>query len=376
MNGVSLLPDLPIGARVLIVRLRSLGDIVLLTPSLRLLKEWRPDLRFSVVAEKRFHPLLAGNPNLEEVLDAGEGRCWQKPARELRAALDLRKRNFSLCVNLHGGPTSAFLTRLSGARWKAGFEHFRNSGLYDILIPDARRILNQAIVHTAEHQASAFFWLGLPRRRIPAAELFVSPAAEARWNEVLKRLEVTEYALLHPPALYATKAWPAERFARLGRYFEEEMALSTVFSCGPGESPSLDEVESASGHPIRRLDQPELSVFMASISRARLFVGNDSGPAHMAAAFERPLVVIFGSSNSKIWHPWAGSRIEADGPSLGAESSFRVVENAYECNPCPGDRCYRFAQPECILSITFEQVRAAVDSLLNPVSGASGLRST
>lgn len=376
MNAASLLPDLPLGARILLIRLRSLGDIVLLTPSLRLLKEWRPDLRLSVVAETRFQPLLEGNPNIEEVLSLGEGSSWQKMAGQLRAVRDLRKKKFALCVNLHGGPTSAFLTRLSGAHWKAGFEHFRSRGIYDFLIPDARSILNQPIVHTVEHQASAFFWLGLPRRRIPAAELFVSPSAQARWNEERQRLGVAQYALLHPPALYATKEWPAERFAQLGRYLEEEMALPPVFSCGPGESRSLDKVENASGHSIRRLDQPELATFMAAIAGSRLFVGNDSGPAHMAAAFGKLLVVIFGSSNSKIWRPWRGSKSEEAEPSSGTECSFRVVQNAYECNPCPGDRCYRFARPECILSVTFEQVKAAVESLLKPVSEAGGTTQT
>lgn len=372
MNPASLLPNLPLGARIVLIRLRSLGDIVLLTPSLRLLKEWRPDLRLSVVIETRFHALLAGNPNVDEVLGAGEGSGWQKTVAQLRAARGLRKRKFALCINLHGGPTSAFLTRLSGARWKAGLKHFRSRGIYDFLVPDARNILNQPIVHTAEHQASAFFWLGLPRQPIPMAELFVSPSAQARWNEERRRLGIAQYALLHPPALYATKEWPAERFAQLGRYLEEEMALTPIFSCGPGESRCLDNVENASGHSIRRLDQPELPTFMAAIAGARLFVGNDSGPAHMAAALRRHLVVIFGSSNSKIWGPWPGSKSEEAEPSSGAECLFRVAQNAYECNPCPGDRCYRFRRPECILSVTFEQVRREVEWLLKPVSEARG----
>ena len=73
MNAASLLPDLPAGARILILRLRSIGDIILLTPTLRLLKEWRPDLRISVMVESRFRDLLQGNPAVEEILIPGEG---------------------------------------------------------------------------------------------------------------------------------------------------------------------------------------------------------------------------------------------------------------------------------------------------------------
>ena len=74
----------------------------------------------------------------------------------------------------------------------------------------------------------------------------------------------------------------------------------------------------------------------------------------MAAALARPVVVIFGSSSSPIWGPW---------PRHGANRA-RVVQNPFECNPCPGDRCYRFDKPECILSVTFDQVKAAVEGVL------------
>jgi heptosyltransferase III len=351
----SLLPSLPSGARILIVRLRSIGDIVLLTPALQLLKQWRPDLFVSVVLDARFRALLDGNPDVAEMLGAPEGPGPQKIASRGRLLRQLRLRQFALCVNLHGGPTSTLLTRFSAARWKAGFEHFRAQRIYDLSIPDARKILQQESVHTAEHQASAFFWLGLPRRPVPRARLFASPESRNRWRE--KRIELglpegRAYALIHPTALYATKQWPPEHFARLGGYLEREAGLVPVFSCGPGESATLEAVEQAACTPIRRLQNTPLAEFIAALEGARLFVGNDSGPAHISAALGRPSVIIFGSSSSAIWGPWP------------RDGTGEVVQNFWECNPCPGDRCYRFAQPECILSIRFEQVRAAVEAVL------------
>ncbi len=105
MNAASLLPDLPAGARILILRLRSIGDIILLTPTLRLLKEWRPDLRISVMVESRFRDLLQGNPAVEEILIPGEGSGVRNLLSRLAVIRGLRRRGFSLCVNLHGGPT-------------------------------------------------------------------------------------------------------------------------------------------------------------------------------------------------------------------------------------------------------------------------------
>ncbi|MGH9355521.1 MAG: glycosyltransferase family 9 protein [Terriglobia bacterium] len=363
MNPASLLPGLPGQSRILILRLRSMGDIVLLTPALRLLRDWRSDLHVSVLVESRFSALLEGNPCVDQTLFMAQESGWRKLRDQARLVRDLRARKFALCLNLHGGPTSAFLARFSGARWKVGFEHFRRRRTYDVMVPDARRILSQAVVHTAEHQAAAIFWLGAPRRAVPPSELFVTGAGRIGWQKERTRLGIAygrDYALLHPAALYLTKQWPAQRFAQLGRYLETEWGMAAVFTCGPGEGRCLDEVERASGRPISRIDAPALATLIAAIAEARVFVGNDSGPAHVAAALGVPPVIIFGSSNSNIWGPWMGSE-----PSSGTRVlSFQTVQNPYECNPCPGDRCYRYPRPECILSVTFEQVRCAVGSVL------------
>jgi heptosyltransferase-3 len=358
MNAASLLPDLPPGARILLIRLRSIGDIILLTPALRLLKEWRPDLRISVMVESRFCELLQGNPAVEEILTPGEGSGWRKFSSRYEVIRGLRKRAFSVCMNLHGGPTSRQFVRWSGARWHVGFAHFRGSRLYHILVPDARTILSRPSLHTAEHHVAAFFYLGLPRKEIPRAQLWSGAGQATWWDAKRQSLGIASgqpYAIVHPTALYKTKEWAPERFAQLGEYLEKQASVTPVYSCGPGESPALDAVEKASGSTIRRLEGASLGQFAAALAGARLFVGNDSGPAHMAAALARPVVVIFGSSSSTIWGPW---------PRETPNRAARVVQNFFDCNPCPGDRCYRFEKPECILSVTFDQVKDAVKAVL------------
>jgi ADP-heptose:LPS heptosyltransferase len=358
MNAASLLPSLPFGARILILRLRSIGDIVLLTPTLRLLKEWRPDLRISVMVESRFRELLQGNPAVEEILTPGEGSGGRHLLSRLAVIRELRHRHFALCVNLHGGPTSRLFTRWSAAPWRVGFAHFRGASLYNILVPDARTILNKPSLHTAEHQAAAFFYLGLPQKEIPRAQIFAGAEHAAWWDARRARLGISvgqPYAIVQPTASYKTKEWAPEGFAKVGEHLERQAGIAPVYSCGPGEAAVLDAVEKAAGAPLRRLEGISLAQFAAALEGARIFVGNDSGPAHMAAALSRPVVVIFGSSSSPIWGPW---------PQQASHPAARVVQNPFDCNPCPGDRCYQYAGPECILSVTFEQVRGAVDEVL------------
>jgi len=138
--------------------------------------------------------------------------------------------------------------------------------------------------------ASAFFALGVPNGPIPRAELFISdsprstdPAFEGH------------YAVLHPFASEPSKQWPADRFCEVARYLKL-WHINPVFLAGPS-----DDAAPFRAHSVWRGD---LESAKALVSGAAFFIGNDSGPAHIAAAFGRPTVVLFGSSNPAIWSPW------------------------------------------------------------------------
>ncbi len=259
------------GSRVAVIRLRSLGDCVLTTPGIALLDQARPDLEIGVAVEARFADVFAGNPRVKKTL----APKWQA----------VRAWNPALCVNLHGGTRSQWITALSGARWRAGFAHHATTLAYNFKIPRAQKVLGvHRRVHTAEHLASAFFALGVPVSAVPRAELFSSE------SPIQER-----HAVLHPFASAAEKQWPAERFAEVARYLRL-WKITPVFLAGPG-----DDVAPFREHAILR---GSLNEVKAVLSNAALFVGNDSGPAHMAAAFGVPSVVLFSTSDPAIWEPW------------------------------------------------------------------------
>ncbi len=314
-----------------------MGDTVLTTPALRLLKSFRPDLSITAVVERPFIPLLEGNSDLVDLIpvDGGGGA-------KLRAAAAIRRRKPALCLNLHGGSTSAWMTALSGARFKAGSAHFRPGFPYNVRIPRAQEILGRGAddaVHTAEHHASAMFFLGVPKAPVPRAVLSASPETPGRPEP---------YAVVHVGAAYATKQWPVEHFRRLALNLRDNRGLDAVIVAGPGQSELLGGF---TGFDCR--DGLNLNELKSLVAGAALFVGNDSGPAHMAAAFGIPSAVIFGSSNSSVWRPW--------------RTEHEVIETAWDCKPCPGDRCYEFDEPRCILSVEVANVEAAMDRLLPAV---------
>jgi heptosyltransferase-3 len=348
----SLLGSLPADARLLIVRLRSLGDTLLLTPALRALKQWRPDLRLSVLLYQPFAPILAGNADVEEVI-AFDPHGAGSALRVAGVIGTLRRRRFAACFNLHGGTMSALLTRVSGAPRRAGFAHFRLGFAYTHRVPHPRVILGREQLHSVEQQIAFFYACGLPAGEIPPLQIYAQEQARASVAEKLAARGLapgTPYAVLHPIANFYTKEWPPDRYAALAGWLEAEHGLRPVLTGGVGEGHKLEAVAQASREPLARLDSLTIPELTALVEGAALFVGNDSGPAHIAAALQRPLVVLFGSSNSVAWRPW--------------RAPHEIVQNDYACNPCRGDRCYAFEQPECILSITVERVRAAVARLL------------
>ena len=273
-----LLERLPAGGRVAVIRLRSLGDCVLTTPALQILKEARPDLHLAVVVEPGFAAIFERHPHMDR---PHVDRILPPSVRAIA------QWHPDLVINFHGGTRSIALTLASRARYRAGFAHYRNRWAYNITLPRAQEVLGvERKVHTAEHLASAMFYLGVPKRDIPRATLFADPWPRPK-----------PYALIHPFASAPDKTWPADRFAATARALRDSGDLEPVILSGPADDPSpFAEFETLRNAP--------LSLVKSAIRSASMFIGNDSGPAHMAAAFGIPLVVLFGPSDPAVWAPW------------------------------------------------------------------------
>jgi heptosyltransferase III len=267
----SVLECLTQGSRVAVVRFRSLGDCVLTTPALDILRRARPDLRIAIVVEDRFRALFEDNPDVDDILPPSIGavRAWRP----------------RLCVNFHGGKRSAWMSALSGAGQRAGFGHYRQQWVYNLRIPRAQEILGEErTVHTAEHLASAMFWLGAEAGEIPRAKLVA--------RDIVKR----PVAVIHPGAAAPDKTWRAAGFLAVAERVKQ-LGLEPVFIGAATE-------DLAPFHSYFTVQGVPLTKVKSLLAGASLFIGNDSGPAHMAAAFGLPVVVIFGNSNPAIWGPW------------------------------------------------------------------------
>jgi ADP-heptose:LPS heptosyltransferase len=337
---------LPHGAEILIIRLRSLGDLVLETPAIAALHSWRPDLRISVLVEPRFAPVLEGNPAIAELIfSRGLGET----------ALDLLRRKFPIVFNQHGGPRSAMLTGASGSPSRVGWAGYQYSFLYNVAVPDAQEFYGTPGVHAVEHRISQFYFSGLPRGPIPRAHVFAQPDATSTVARKLAEKGIapgSPYAVFQPGARLPAMRWPVAKFAEIARWLREKHGLASVVNLGARDDEITAEVRSELQNCAVVMDsQPDIRELIALIAASRIFVGNDSGPAHLAAALQRPGVVIFGVTDPVQWRPW--------------HSEHRVVQTGATFDHPRADKAVVVGNPRPISAITVDEIRQNCEELLS-----------
>jgi heptosyltransferase III len=309
------LPDWSAARKVLLVRLRSIGDTVLMTPCLAALKAMRADLEITVVSEPLAAPLLEDHPLVDRLIIARKSL-----ASRARLAGQLRRERYDVAFNLHGGTTATWLARFAGAKLTVGYKDHRHSQRLDLRAPNAEVILGRKQLHTVEQQLALVHWAGVPwpdeRPRLSVTvsdhavrgvreKLNAACAAQIGKQGFIDDMACGHFAVVAPAAAFESKRWPAAGFAEVARHLRDHWRLPSVVVAGPGQEQLASNVAAqANAVALGGLTLKEL---LALINLSRAFVGNDSGPMHMAAALRRPLVAVFGSSNPAVWHPWTDS---------------------------------------------------------------------
>jgi heptosyltransferase-3 len=335
--------------RVLVIRLRSIGDTVLTTPLLYALRRFLPSARIDILLEDWVAPVLDGFEHVDNVVTMQRAGT----ASRARVARDLRAARYDVVYNLHGGTTATLLTRATGAKHRVGFAHYQYSRLHNHLAPSSLLLWGKDNAHSVEQTLALIGWTGVPVTDRPPTHLAVTENAAAAVTTKLRAAgldEATPFAIVHPTASFATKQWATEKFARVVEHLASRELVSVAITAS-SEAQVIGELKQSSSAPVVGLADLSLPEVTALAARARLFVGNDSGIAHIAAAVGAPSVVIFGSSNVAHWRPWSTAPAE-------------VVLEEMPCQPCHGYFCEKFPEPECILRVPVERVTAAIERVL------------
>jgi lipopolysaccharide heptosyltransferase III len=313
--------------RVLLVRLRSIGDTVLMTPCLQALKDFQPDVEIGVITEPIAAPILEGHTLVDHLFVT---------SRTLGARLGLmarlRRMGFDVAFNLHGGSTAMFLTAASGAQYTVGFRDQRGSWLVSERAPAPQSILGRNTIHSVEQQLALLSFAGVPLPERPRLSLPASPEAAARARTRLIEAGVpiatiasSRFVIVAPGAAFESKRWGVREFAAVIDHLNSRWQLASIIIAGPEQGPLASEVSALADSKPRVLSRISLAELIAIVGNfGRLFLGNDSGPMHIAAALCCPIVAVFGSSNPDVWHPWTSAAYRViGGRQATADSNVR-----------------------------------------------------
>jgi heptosyltransferase-1 len=295
--------------RILIVRLSSMGDVIHTMPAVALLRQAFPEASIGWMIEERWAELLVatGTPRvgpcgppkpLVEAVHAVNMKAWRRaPFSEesWRQALwsrrELRRGRYELALDFQGAIRSAMMARWAGVPTTIGFDQPREhaAGVFY-----ARTVEGHG-VHVIEQSVSLVAAITGCPAIVPATEFPIDDKVEEWCTLQIRKHGITEFAILNPGAGWGAKQWPAERYGKVAKGLAR-YGLRSLVNFGPGEESLARQVESTSGGAAEGVPC-SITELIALTRRARLFVGGDTGPMHLASALRVPVVAIFGPTN-------------------------------------------------------------------------------
>ncbi|MGA9908052.1 MAG: glycosyltransferase family 9 protein [Candidatus Sulfotelmatobacter sp.] len=353
--------------RLLIVRLSAMGDVIHTLPAVHALRQAFPRAFIGWLIEERWAELLCapGSPRrgarsplrpLVDEVHTVNLKAWGKSPFSIatlqRAATvwnDVRDAGYDVAVDLQGAMRSAALARLSGARVVYGAAEPRESpaSLWYTrkVVTHGRHVIQQnlSVVEGLVGWEMKGAGEGTP------SDFPCDPVAEARIEEELAQHHVRDFAILNPGAGWGAKRWPAERYGEVARRLADQ-GVRSILNYGPGEEELARKADAASGG-IAEAMSCSVSELIALTGRARIFIGGDTGPLHLAAALRVPVVAIFGPTDPARNGPY-GTR------SVVLRSAESVTSHARRAEPDEG-----------LLTIGSDEVLAAARELLSVQAG-------
>lgn len=296
--------------RILVIKFRHIGDVLLSTPLIKNLKLNYPNAQIDYVLNKDCAEMISHNPSINKIFayDRKEIRSKgfiKRLIEEYYFIKSIISNKYDLVINLTEGDRGAIISKLSKAKTRLGI-HSKNIWVNYFLKPYTTDILPDNSVHTIEKDLK---FIGAINGKIfeKKAEIFYSDEDEKSVEEICKQYNLNQFIIVHPVSRWLFKCWDNSKFAKVIDYIQEEMQIPVVITASPAPKELQvvnDLLKKCHTNPVNLAGKLSLKKLAALISKADLFLGVDTAPMHMAAALEIPVIALFGSSDPKLWGPW------------------------------------------------------------------------
>ena len=343
--------------KILLIRLRLIGDVVFTTPAVSALRRRFPAARITYLVEGPAEPVVRHHPALDAIIVVERPRGLARLRYDVALAQRLRNERFDLVIDLHDGPRSGFLTWATGAKQRIGYDLPGRRWSYTTRVPWTRSLVPPR--HSVLNQWALLEPLGIAELEpgVDPVTMPVDAEAAARVASRLAEAGVDDAArliVLHVSAGNPFRRWPAESFAAAAAALAmADASRRIIITSGPSEADAAEAVAGdarrragQAGHRIIRTAEFDLSELRALVDRAALYIGGDSGPMHVAATTHTPVVALFGPTLPERSMPWRKAAIGA----------IAVDAGPLPCRPChqrecvPGDfRCLTMISPNMVV---------------------------
>jgi len=338
--------------RILVIRRRYVGDLVLMGPVFRNLRLHHPDAWLAVLVDEGYEDVLSRNPDVNEIIVLPR----QSGARFLQS---IRSRRFDVVYDVTRNDRSALIAIFSGAGQRVGFR------------VDARRCwrdlayTTQAYWSPEDHQRCHIVDLYLKlleANHVPVTTRVVEMAVASGDREqarrliqkVLTRQQGDRLMIVHPGARAVARLWPAENFGAVCDQIQTRCAAKTLVMAGPNEQEFVAQVQSHARTNVAVIKEVvPIPMLAAMLAEADVFLGHDSGPMHIAAAVGTPVVALFGAQTTCIWGPRGERSVALQPPMPCSPCAFPD-----KCQPGNTDKMF------CVRKIPVAQVLDAVEQQL------------
>ena len=288
--------------RILIIKFRHIGDVLLTTPLIANLHHHYPNALIDIAINKESEGILKNNPHINQILSYDRAKIkssslLKKVKEEVKYLKGILNQKYDLVLNLTEGDRGAIISRLLNSKKRIGIRS-RNRFI-DLLQPYTNSIDRLPYRHTVERELSFLEILNLK---------VISKRVELYSNAPMpQELDKYNYIVIHPVSRWMSKSWKKDSFAKLIDIIQSEYNLSVVLTGGSSskEKEYNSSIENLSKtKPINLTGEISLEELTTLLRNAKGFIGLDTAPMHMAAACDIPVIALFGPSDPILWGPW------------------------------------------------------------------------
>lgn len=360
--------------KILIMKFRNIGDVLLTTPLIKNLKLNYPDALIDIAVNKGTEEMVTLNPNINEVIVYDRGgikklsplkRLWV----ELQFAISLKKRKYDMVINTTKGDRGAQLALISGADIKIGYKsgkNFLTKNVFDIELP------KQGLRHTLEMDLDTLRELKLPISE-KKVEIFWSKEDDQKVNTLLEEntLQSKQFIHIHPVSRWMFKCINDITMAKIIDYCENELNRKVVLTAAPVKQ-ELDRLESILSYclsnPINLAGKLSLKQTACLNKHSQAFIGVDTAIMHISAANNISVLAFFGPSGTDHWGPWDNDLMESEYQKRNGYQimgKHQVISESRDCQPCGQDGCDGTKISDCLMNLDFEFIKTCIQRMVN-----------